>query len=96
MNIISKINPDLIKQNWHSRGYSFGVFHDPPGQVWADFVHRTDELVLLAEGKKGVEIEGKAETPKIGKEIFIPANAVHTVRNVGQTNNVWFYGYKRM
>ena len=88
--------PDFIKQDWHSRGYSFGVFHDPPGQVWADFVHRTDELVILAEGEIEVEIEGKAERPKIGEEVFIPANAVHTVRNVGQTNNIWYYGYKNL
>ena len=50
-----------IKQYWHSRGYSFSVFREPPSQVWADFVHRTDELVVLAEGEIEVEIEGKAE-----------------------------------
>jgi len=47
---MTTVIPDFIKQDWHSRGYSFGVFHDPPGQVWADFVHRADELVILAEG----------------------------------------------
>ena len=94
MNIICKINPNLIKQNWHSRGYSFGVLRDPPGQVWADFVHRTDELVVLAEEEIEVEIEGKYQRPRIGEEVYIPANAFHTVRNVGQTNNVWYYGYK--
>ena len=26
--------------------------------------------------------------------MFIPANAMHTVTNVGKTNNVWYYGYK--
>jgi len=26
---------------------------------------------------------------------LIPASAVHTVRNVGQTNNVWYYGYEK-
>ena len=45
------MNHNQIKQDWTSRGYSFGVFKDPPGQVWADFVHRTDELVVLAEGE---------------------------------------------
>ena len=80
------------KINWESRGYSFGIFKDPPGQVWADFVHRTDELVVLAEGE--IEIEGKSKQPPIGEEVFIPANAMHTVRNVGKANNVWYYGYK--
>ena len=88
------MNPQQIKQNWNSRGYSFGVFKDPPGRVWADFVHRADELVVLAEGEIEVEIEGKASRPQIGEEVFIPANAVHTVRNVGQTNHFWFFGYR--
>ena len=88
------MNPDQIKKDWNSREYSFGVFKDPPGQVWPDFVHRTDELVVLAEGEIEVEIEGKVQRPQIGEEVFIPANAVHTVRNVGQTNNVWFFGYR--
>ena len=83
-----------IEKDWNSRGYSFGVFRDPSGQVWADFVHRTDELVVLAEGELEVEIEGKEQRPQIGEEVFIPANAVHTVRNVGVGNNVWFFGYR--
>ena len=79
---------------WNLKGYGFGVFRDPPGRVWTDFVHKTDELVVLAEGEIEVEIEGKASSAQIGEEVFIPANAVHTVRNVGQTNNVWFFGYR--
>ena len=62
------MNSDLIKRDWHSRGYSFGVFRDPPGQVWANFVHRTDELVVFAKGEIGVEIEGKLHKPKIGEK----------------------------
>ena len=85
------MNPDQIKKDWNSREYSFGVFKDPPGQVWPDFVHRTDELVVLAEGEIEVEIEGKASRPQIGEEVFIPANTKHTVSNVGRTNNFWYY-----
>ena len=62
-----KLDSELIKQNWNSRGYSFGVFRDPPGQVWADFVHQTDELVVFAEGEIEVEIEGKSQRPQIGE-----------------------------
>ena len=65
---MTTVIPDLIKQNWHSRGYSFGVFRDPPSQVLADLVHRTDELVALAEGEIEVEIEGKLHKPKIGEK----------------------------
>ena len=70
------MNSDQIKQDWHSRGYSFGVFSDPPGQVWADFVHRTNELIVLAEGEIEVEIEGKAERFQIGGMVFIPAKEI--------------------
>ena len=51
---------------------------------------------MLAEGEIEIEIEGKAKRPKVGEEIFIPANAQHTVRNIGSKDNVWFYGYKQL
>ena len=77
------MNSSSIEENWRSRGYSFGIFRDPPNQIWADFVHRTDELVVLAEGEIEIAIEGNVHRPKIGEEVFIPANASHTVRNIG-------------
>ena len=49
---------------------------------------------MLAEGEIELEIEGKTQRPLIGKEVFIPANTIHTVMNVGNTNNVWYYGYR--
>ena len=85
------MNPEQIKKDWNSRGYSFGIFKDPPGQVWADFVHKTDELVVLMEGE--IEIEGKSQQPSISNEVFIPAQAKHTVRNVGKTIYVWYFGH---
>ena len=89
------MNPEQIKKDWNSRGYSFGIFKDPPGQVWADFVHKSDELVVLAEGQIEIEIDGKSQQPPIGKVVFIPAKTKHTVRNVGKTINAWYYGYKK-
>ena len=58
-------------------------------------MHRTNDLVGLAEGEIEVEIEGKVQRPQIDQEVFIPANAVHTVTNVGQRINVWYYGYSK-
>ena len=49
----------------------------------------------MAEGEIEIEIVGKSQQPPIGMEVFIPAKAMHTVRNVGKTNNIWYYGYKR-
>ena len=77
------MTPDSIKKNWTSRGYSFGVFRDPPKQVWANFIHKTDELVVVAEGEIEIEIEGEVHQPRIGEKVFIPANASHNVRNIG-------------
>ena len=89
------MEPHQLNQNWESRGYSFCIFKDPPGQVWADFVQKTDELVVLAEEEIEIEIEGKSQRPQIGEEVFIPANALHTVRNVGNVGNVWYFRYKQ-
>ena len=89
-----EMNQEEICQDWNERGFSFGIFRNPTGKVWADFVHQTDGLVMLAEGEIELEIEGKTQRPLIRQEVFIPANAIHTVRNVGNTNNVWYYGYR--
>ena len=87
------MNSEQIKKDWNTRGYSLRIFKDLPGQVWEDFVYKTDELVVLAEGQ--IEIEGESQQPPIGKEVFIPAKAKHTVRNIGKTINAWYYGYKK-
>ena len=51
--------------------------------------------MVVAEGEIEIEIEGKVHQPRIGEEVFIPANASHTVRNIGSKENVWYYGYKK-
>ena len=89
-----KMDAKKIRQQWESRGFSFGIFRDPPGRVWQDFSHSTEELVILAEGQIEIEVEGQMHRPVIGEEIFIPAQAIHTVRNVGKVPNVWYYGYR--
>ncbi len=86
---------DRIENAWKERGFSFGIWTDPPGQTWENYVHETDELLLLVEGEIEVEMQGKKIHPKPGEEIFIPAKVVHCVRNIGKTENRWFYGYRR-
>ena len=88
------MNPEQIKKDWESRGHCFGIFKDPPGQIWSNFVQKTDEIVVLAGGE--IEIKGKSQQPPIGIEVFIPVKAIHTVRNIGNRNNVWYYGYKEI
>lgn len=83
-----------IEKDWRSRGFSCDLWTDPPGQVWKDFVHNTDELLTVIDGDLEVEIAGNPLHPKPGEEIFIPAGATHTVRNIGRVTSHWLYGYK--
>ena len=32
-----------IQENWASRGFSFGVWEDSPGQIWENYLHDKDE-----------------------------------------------------
>lgn len=88
-------NPAQIEQEWQERGFSCGLWVDPPGQEWVDFVHEVDELVTLVEGEIEMEMQGKTFRPAVGEEVFIPAHTSHTVRNVGGTTAKWLYGYRR-
>lgn len=84
-----------VPAEWRARGFSCGIWTDPPGQVWADFVHPTDELVMLIEGDLELSFGGRTLRPAPGEEILIPAGAAHTVRNLGSTRNRWYYGYRQ-
>ena len=88
--------PDVthVESDWLSRGFSCEVWTDPPGQVWADFVHGVDELVMTIEGDVEFEFGGKTFRPRPGEELMIPAGASHTVRNVGNSISRWFFGYR--
>lgn len=86
---------DKVSGAWQRRGFSCAIWTDPPGRVWADFVHDADELVMLAEGEIEVSFNGQSCRPAIGEEILIPQGARHTVRNIGGTVNRWYYGYRR-
>ena len=89
------VDQHQIAQDWKKQGYSCDLWTDPPGQVWEDFVHGVDELVCLVDGRIELEIDGKIIHPEPGEEIFIPAHAMHSVRNIGGTTTYWLYGYKQ-
>lgn len=86
--------PD-IRADWAHRGYGFEYWIDPPGQVWRDFVHDVDEIVMLAEGEIELEFDEVRVRPRVGEEVVIPAGACHTVTNTGDASNRWCFGYKR-
>lgn len=87
------MDQQAVARDWAGRGFSCGVWVDPPGQRWEDFVHETDELVAVLSGKVEFEIEGEVHRPAPDEELFIPAGALHSVRNIGGTTARWLYGY---
>lgn len=84
-----------LQQSWKQRGFSYTLWSDPPGQVWRDFVHATDELVVLVEGEIELTFQEQTLRPRVGEEVRIPAQARHTVRNIGTTTNRWCFGYQQ-
>lgn len=92
---MSSVDQVEVRKQWAERGFSCDLWIDPPGRVWNDFVHETDELVMVVEGEEEFEMNGRKFSLRIGEELLIPAGTNHTARNVGKTTSKWLYGYKR-
>jgi len=90
-----RVDHEAVAARWRELGFSCGLWVDPPRQVWADYVHDVDELVMVVKGEVEFEIAGKVHRPLPGEELLIPARAKHTVRNLGRGVSRWLYGYKR-
>jgi len=88
------VDRERIAADWAARGFSCDLWTDPPGQRWEDFTHAADEVVIVLEGKMEFEVEGQVHHPQIREELFIPAGAVHSARNIGSTTARWLYGYR--
>lgn len=88
------VDRDLVAKDWRVRGFGCDLWVDPPGQVWENYVHATDELVMPVEGQLELEFDGRCLRPAPGEEILIPAGMSHTVRNIGGTTARWLYGYR--
>jgi quercetin dioxygenase-like cupin family protein len=87
------VNQDEVKKSWKERGYSYHLFTDPPGQEWNGFVHSTNELVTVLEGALELTIGNESCTASPGDEVFIPCDAVHSVKNVYGGTTRWAFGY---
>jgi mannose-6-phosphate isomerase-like protein (cupin superfamily) len=82
-----------VSDDWRARGFGCGIWTEPPGQVWADFVHAVDELVMPVAGEVEIEMRGRRLRPAVGEEVLIPAGVPYTVRNPGNIQNRWCYGH---
>jgi quercetin dioxygenase-like cupin family protein len=87
------VSREAVAADWRARGFSCELFIDPPGREWNDFVHRTDELVTVVEGRLEITIGDNCITAKPGDEVFIPVGAVHSVKNIHSATTRWLYGY---
>ena len=90
------MNIETVRQNWDQRGFSCQEWVDPAGQVWKNYVHDVDELLMVLEGALNLEMQGRIFNAVPGKEFFIPACTVHSVSNVGEKTARWLYGYKKL
>jgi len=87
------VDVPAVTRDWIKRGFSCRAFIDQPGQVWRDFVHDTDELVTVVEGRLGVRMHDEDWELQPGDELFIPCGVNHTVRNLHAGTTRWLYGY---
>ncbi len=86
-------DPAAVAAAWRARGYSCHSFDDPPGQAWNDFVHETNELVTVVEGRLELIVEQERFVVEPGDEAFIPRHARHSVRNLSEGRTHWLFGY---
>ena len=90
------IQKETIAPQWAARGFSCEMWVDPPGQVWADRVHESDQLIMPVTGYMELELaDGERLRLKVGEEVLIPKGAVHTLRNQGRTTACWLFGFKK-
>jgi quercetin dioxygenase-like cupin family protein len=87
------LDRDKVAHDWCRRGYSCDLFTDQPGREWNDFVHATNELVVVVEGKLKLTIGGEEIIAGPGDEVFIPKGVRHSVKNISSSTTRWLYGY---
>lgn len=90
----TNIDKDAIRADWASQGFSCELWVDPPGQIWHDFQHEVDEMVVLLEGECLIEMNERVVRMVAGDELMIPAGTRHTVRNSGTGPARWLHGYR--
>jgi mannose-6-phosphate isomerase-like protein (cupin superfamily) len=83
-----------VAEVWKLDGFNCEVWVDPLGQQWLDFIHSTDERVLVKEGKIEFEVAGARAVLGPGDEVLIPAGCWQSVWNRGSSTARWYYGYR--
>ncbi len=87
------VDQAAVAAAWRARGYSWNLFTDPPGQEWNGFVHATNELVVVLEGRLELTVGGESCAAEPGDEVYIPRDVVHSVKNIHDGVTRWAFGY---
>ncbi len=87
------VDASYVKSRWRSQGFSFDVFRDPPGQEWNNFVHETDEYVVVANGELSIKVGTSEAVCGPGDLVRIPRGTSHSLKTVSLTGSIWYYGY---
>ncbi|HUT49139.1 MAG TPA: cupin domain-containing protein [Alphaproteobacteria bacterium] len=92
------VNPMSVGMDWGRRGYTCDRIADPPDKEWRDFVHETNELIVVLDGRLEIEVDIDGDIQRFdvmtGDELFVPGGANHTVRNMHSGTTRWLYGYQ--
>lgn len=91
--VAKPVDRGSVAADWRRRGYSCELFVDPPGRAWEGFVHRSNELLMVAEGRLELTVGEERIIAEPGDEVFIPRGARHSVRNIHADTTRWLYGY---
>jgi quercetin dioxygenase-like cupin family protein len=87
------VRREAVAQDWARRGYTCELFIDPPGREWKDFVHATNELVTVVEGRLRMSVGETTCEAGPGDEVFIPRHTRHSVKNIHGGTTRWLFGY---
>jgi quercetin dioxygenase-like cupin family protein len=87
------VDRTAVAAEWRARGYSCQLFVDPPGREWNGFVHPTNELVTVVEGRLEMTVAHECVVAEPGDEVFVPRGAVHSVKNAYPGTTRWLFGY---
>ena len=53
-----EVDQQRVARESPARGFSCDLWVDPPGQVWEDYRHATDEAVMLVAGRLELDFAG--------------------------------------
>ena len=86
---------EMVSKDWDARGFSCCLWANPPDGVWKDYVHDTDELILVLQGRLEIVLPEETIHLAVGDECIVPQGVMHTVRTEGGVPAKWLYGFAR-